>query len=121
MSDPTPFSTAQDMRDALNAIDAKISDARTVKNNSTRTADALKMTDCIDKLKTARTAIYDEVYSESVDGPAFADAVNKITAAGKDLNTVASNMKSATDFISSLAGFLGAVDKVLPVLKGYAG
>jgi hypothetical protein len=119
MSDAPP-ATAQDMRDALDAIDAKITDARKVKNKSTGAA-AVKMTDCLAQLRQARTALYEQVYLEAITDPAFVAAVDKLTAAAKHLDDVASNMTSATAFITGIAGFLGAVGGVMPVLKAHIG
>ena len=112
--------TEQDMRDALDALNTKIDQARTIKNNSSG-ADDLKMTHCLDMLRTARTAIYDYVFLTSINDQSFTDAVNLIAGEAKTLDDVAGNLPSATEFINNLAGFLGTVGKVLPVLKAHTG
>jgi len=115
-----PPVTQQEMRDALDEIDARIKQARTVKNNSVG-ADAVKMTECLHRLRRARTALYEQAYLESIEDPEFVDAVARITAAAKLLNGVAANMASAAAFIASLAGFLGAVGEVMPALTTHLG
>ena len=84
-------------------------------------ADAVKMTECLHRLRRARTALYEQAYLESIEDPEFVDAVARITAAAKLLNGVAANMASAAAFIASLAGFLGAVGEVMPALTTHLG
>lgn len=111
--------TVNDIKRALEEIEEKIQEAQTVMNYHNNTKDDQKsMSDCLDNLFDARTAIYDLAYNRSVKSQAFIDAVTTIAGAAKDLKDVASNMKSATDFINSLATFLTAVGGALPVLKG---
>jgi hypothetical protein len=120
MIEDAPPATAEDMREALDNIDAKIVEARQLWNASDG-ADAVRLSDCLNRLRTSRTAIYEEAYLESINDPEFVDAINRITAAAKGLNAVASNMTSATDFITSLSGFLGVAGKAMPVLKSFIG
>jgi len=115
-----PPVTQQEMRDALDEINRRIEEARTVKKNSDG-ADAVEMTECLHRLRRARTALYEQVYLESIDAPDFVNAVDRITGAAKLLDGVAANMASATAFIASLAGFLGAVGAVMPVLTKHLG
>src|SRR5947208_3611099 len=94
----------QTKQDALDAIDKKLIDAGTVKANCTTLACDQKMTQCIAALNAQSTAIYDQAYVAAIDDPAFDKAVAAIKQATQDMNNVASNMTSATNFINSLAG-----------------
>ena len=80
--------------------------------------DRIKLEDAIDKLTGMREEIRTQDYVDALESPEMAQALNTINAAATNMKTVAKNMKTATEVIAKLAGFLGAAGKVVPALKG---
>jgi hypothetical protein len=115
-AEPTPQQKTK--LDALKAVDAKLRDAGKLFNDCTTLECAEKMTGCINALSKCAADIRDQAYVESIDDPECAKAIAKIQAATEEMNTVASNMASATAFIQSMTAFFTAANKVVPALKG---
>ena len=101
----------------VDVLNSRIRAARQLMKTATGTA-AERLADVIDELKTQRLDILTQKYIADLESAAMKDALDIISQAATDMNTVAQTMKTATDFINKLAAFLGVAAKVVPALKG---
>jgi hypothetical protein len=101
-------------QDAAVAIqDQKIMDAISLKNNGVAGMDAV-----IHTLMEQRQTIYLAAYTGALNSNEMTKALAVLKAATADMNTVAAKMVSATEFISNVAAFGTAANKVVSALKG---
>jgi len=98
---------------ALAILNQKIGDANDLKNGGAAGMDAT-----INALVEQRATVAAQAYAAALDDPTMAQALAAVRAATADMKTVAARMVSATTFITNVAGFLGAADKVVTALKG---
>jgi hypothetical protein len=114
---PTIGDIDQAKETCVNELSDRISDARQLMKTSTD-ADSAKLADAIDQLKAERLVILTQQYVADLNDQAMQNALDVISQATTDMNTVAQTMKTVTDFISKVAAFLGAAATVVPALRG---
>jgi hypothetical protein len=97
---------------AVAILDIKIVDAITVKNNGGAGMDQI-----VHDLMAQRQMVFLSAFNQAASSDEMTAALSVLKAATAQMNTVASEMKTATTFIASIANFLTGAKKVVSALN----
>src|SRR5262249_30887835 len=108
-----------DLRDSgVELLDEKIGKAIAMKNTlGIRNPRRLKLSTTINQLMDSRTDLHIQELRASLDSAQLAAALERITAASRDLRTEAAKMKTVTSYLKNANAVIGVATKVTNIVK----
>jgi len=108
-----------DLRDSgVELLDQKIGKAIAMKNTlGIRSPRRLKLSTTINRLMDSRTDLHIQELRASLDSAQLAAALERITAASRDLRTEAAKMKTVTSYLKNANAVIGVATKVTNIVK----